>query len=32
MNGNSIVPTVDLCGNNGGWGGNMGEWLLCILG
>lgn len=31
MNGNSIVPTVDLCGNNGGWGGNMGEWILGII-
>lgn len=31
MNGNSIVPTVDLGGNNGGWGGNMGEWILGII-
>ena len=31
MNGNSIVPTVDLCGNNGGWGGNMGELILGII-
>ena len=33
MNGNGIVPTVDLGNNsnNGGWGGNMGEWILGII-
>ena len=32
MNGNAIVPTVDLGGNNNGaWGGNMGEWILGII-
>ena len=33
MNGptNGIVPTFDLTGNNGGWGGNMGEWILGII-
>lgn len=33
MNGNGIVPTVDLgnSSNNGGWGGNMGEWILGII-
>ncbi len=32
-NGNGIVPTVDLGNNsnNGGWGGNMGEWILGII-
>lgn len=32
MNGNSgVVPTFDVNGNNGGWGGNMGEWILGII-
>ena len=33
MNGptNGIVPTFDLTGNNSGWGGNMGEWILGII-
>ena len=35
MNGNSgIIPTLDIGGNNGnnnGWGGNMGEWILGII-
>lgn len=34
MNGSSgIIPTVDIGngGNNGGWGGNMGEWILGII-
>lgn len=32
MNGNGIIPTVDLGNsNNGGWGGNMGEWILGII-
>ena len=33
MNGNGIIPTVDIgtgtCNN--GWGGNMGEWILGII-
>lgn len=33
MNGNGIIPTVDIGANNGnnGWGGNMGEWILGII-
>lgn len=32
MNGNSgVIPTFDVNGNNGGWGGNMGEWILGII-
>jgi hypothetical protein len=33
MNGNGIIPTVDIGTNNGnnGWGGNMGEWILGII-
>lgn len=33
MNGNGIIPTLDIGANNGnnGWGGNMGEWILGII-
>lgn len=32
MNGNGIIPTVDIgTGNNSSWGGNMGEWILGII-
>ena len=33
MNGNGIIPTVDIGTNNGNgsWGGNMGEWILGII-
>ncbi len=33
MNGNGIIPTVDIGTGNGnnGWGGNMGEWILGII-
>lgn len=32
MNGNSgVIPTFDVNGNNVGWGGNMGEWILGII-
>ena len=33
MNGNGIIPTLDVGTNNGnnGWGGNMGEWILGII-
>lgn len=32
MNGNGIVPTCEVGGNNNnGWGGNMGEWILGII-
>lgn len=26
-----IVPTCEIGANNGGWGGNMGEWILGII-
>lgn len=31
MNGNGIIPTVDIGTGNNGWGGNMGEWILGII-
>ena len=32
MNGSTgIVPTCEIGANNGGWGGNMGEWILGII-
>jgi len=33
MNGNGIIPTVDIGTGNGNnsWGGNMGEWILGII-
>lgn len=32
MNGSTgIIPTCEVGANNGGWGGNMGEWILGII-